>query len=410
MTELGFETRSDGSVGPITQKSQDISSSLSASANSIKQSTRSLAKSPIDDPPSRNPLTRITSPRDGVIKTATGSDVPVVATEPQKPASPQTAKLSENTATQIIKPLSPPPPSQPIVEPPPRVPTPKVEIANPRTGSPPLPAYAKNKQAQMTEYPDGVDPASMIPKGGSQPPTRVMSAAPRPPPARKSKENLSSKKSNPVLNVSESAPSPNTTHAFMNEDVLPSDLEALGLMSQSDHVKFQYAADAFGELVAQYSVSIKFPCREWGLGRVLKKLGEWENKSLGMNRVVASKRDKGKSEPVESKGAIDPNDWVSFVDLLPLVKGTMQVVTTCLEDTREKSNLLTLDVAKKLLEVVSRFSPEDIPVFKCFSGVFFDTLIAKAGELNPRLKAVSYPRAYEDYVLTNFLGSPRPKP
>ena len=100
---------------------------------------------------------------------------------------------------------------------------------------------------------------------------------------------------------------------------IPKDLTEPDALSTIQMEQFSTCIDIFQLFVVQHTLSINFKNREFGLAEISNKLVEWNK-----------------------------NRNSSDIDLLSISKATIQLAAHCLEDSREKSSLQTLNVLDQL--------------------------------------------------------------
>jgi hypothetical protein len=149
----------------------------------------------------------------------------------------------------------------------------------------------------------------------------------------------------------------------------PVDLTEPEPLSASQLEQFSACIDIFELLVVQHTLSINFKSREYGLAQISNKIAEWEK-----------------------------NGKRSDLSLSSLCKAATQLAGYCLDDSREKSSLLTLGVLSQLLGMVyldlspdaaSQDGGNDSQIYNSFANLI-NSLVTKAGDTNPRIKSVRY--------------------
>lgn len=251
-------------------------------------------------------------------------------------------------------------PKSPLLEPPPKI---------TRTGSPLLPAQEKMLN-------DGLLDQKVLEKPKSPPESKLkpMIARTGSPLLPAQQKLLSKNGNNPEFETNISS-KPDTFEVtkekskaqMSNVKNTPKDLSEPEALSAFQLEQFAACIDVFQLFVVQHTLSINFKCREYGLAEISNKIIEWSKQ--------------GKS---------------SSLALSSLCKATMQLVGCCLEDSREKSSLLTLSVVKQLLgkhsinlyiETVAQDGGDDSQIYNSFTNSI-NSLISKAGDSNPRIKSV----------------------
>ena len=321
LKDLDLEVREDGSIAPISygDSFQSLASGLTCSTETLDTS---LANSQTPGNIQSNPI-----------------PTPISSPQQQQDTVPDNHKVEDRqhqhiTETNLKDPTIMAAETAPVVTQPETLPAPETkpvrEIANVRTGSPPLPAYQKTKAPQISEYPDEnyvprVAPGSRSELRSASGPKRnaTPSIAPKP-----------KKKVAPPKDISKAGSLPNSNFSLSSSS--PEEPEELSAFLQE---KLRDGIDLFGLEVVTNLLSIKLKCRDWGVEEVKKKMDEWDSKSETLGRIRSGTK-KTKDPPPSS--ATNSSDWVTSNDLIALTKGLLQLVASCLEDSRDKSYLLPL--------------------------------------------------------------------
>ena len=159
---------------------------------------------------------------------------------------------------------------------------------------------------------------------------------------------------------------------------LPDGLEDPGVLSVDQQGKYSIAIDVFGLILVQCALTIKFKCKEWSLAELIVKLSEWDTKSMKLDRIQGKKSPKTSQTP-------NAGDWIDNTDLSTLVRASMQIISYCMDDTREKTTLLNLQFWNKLMDIIEKYNAQDVGIFGNIRD-HFQTLFMKAGDTNPRIK------------------------
>lgn len=231
----------------------------------------------------------------------------------------------------------------------------KVKPVITRTGSPMLPAQQKLLEGKgKPNSPNESESMPQITRTGSPmlPAQKVL---------------LSKKERNPGEEKKVLGDNANGTPALIsNSKNAPNGLAEPEALSASQLEKFSTCIDVFQLFVVEHTLSMNFKCREYGLAEISTKIAEWKKNGQG-----------------------------SDITLTLLVQAATQLAGYCLEDSREKTSLLTLAVlnqllGKMLIKSIEMASKENEgQIYNSFANLV-NSLIIKAGDTNPRIKSVIY--------------------